>query len=564
MYRAAVEAFEAGRMGDAQGRFEQLLDTAPRSPVAPYAQLYLGRIIAQQDAGLGANKVVALADVAPKGPVRLAARLYGGIASMQAKRCITTKRLLESLMNHSDPRVVGRAAFGLAGCSTGLEALRLLGMSADNEPRYAEVALNQARTLLTALDVKTATQAMESFRTGRLGTLAAENLARLARDRNDPELLQKAMNGLDGTQGEPSTSVVAGATRLGVILPLSGRSRPLGLGLKANLEAYYQNTAASPVADQPTLLIRDGGSPDRAAAAINDLAEEGVFAATGVFVDQTSSMAVAEAVKSAGLPTVMLTRSDAPVTVDGPLWRALHTPILVARSAAGAAMMRGGKTALVLRKNDQYGQIRAHWFRQAWKAGGGQDAGEVVWSKAKPDWRAIAKQVQARQFDTLFIPIDVNTAVQLLRHLASIGVWSKTKQTRFKGERGIREVNIVGPAEWYHPRLTQMGGRYAEGVLVPTPFAVETARGHAFLQRSQGAGKKRSLNAFDALLVDVIGALQQAQSLSESQSLAPAEAIGQVRFSQGASAGMDFSQRDVLPSLFLLEVSKNGFRPVSR
>ncbi len=397
-----------------------------------------------------------------------------------------------------------------------------------------------------------------------MGNLASRNLARLARERNDPHLLQKAMQGMQGPGDATQASMVGGATRLGVILPLSGRSRPLGLGLKANLENYYLMAPEDRPADLPTLLIRDGGTPDRAAEAVNALADEGVFAVTGVFVDQTSSVAVAEAAKSTGLPTVMVTRSDTPVTADGPLWRALHTPILVARSAAGAAMMRGGKTALVLRRDDKYGQIRGHWFRQAWQAGGGQDAGEVVWSSASPNWSGIAKQVQGRQFDTLFIPVDVNSAVQLLRHLAATGVWSRTQRKRFKGERGVREVNIVGPAEWYHSRLTRMGGRYAEGVLVPTPYAAETARGHAFVQRATGADDKRPLSAFDALLVDVIESLRRAQAMAESQSLTPVDAIRQTQFSGGASSGMDFSQRDVLPSLFLMEVSKGAFRPVSR
>ena len=564
MYRSALEAFEAGRMGDAQGRFERLVETAPQSPIVPHAQLYLGRIIAQQDAGLGADKLVALAKSLPPGPLRLAADLYGGIASMQAKRCITAKRLLEPLMTNTDARVVGRAAFGLAGCSKGLDSLKLLGLAAEKEPRYSAVALEQARVALTRLDVKAAARAVDLFSKGPLATMAAENLARLARERNDPHLLQKAMDGLRGDTADTGTSMVGGKTRLGVILPLSGRSRPLGLGLKANLEAYYLMAPEDRPSEQPTLLIRDGGTPDRAADAVAGLAEEGAFAVTGVFVDPTSSVAVAEAAKSIGLPTIMVTRSDTPVTTEGPVWRALHTPLLVARSAAGAAMMRGGKTALVLRRNDRYGQIRGHWFREAWKAGGGADAGEVVWSSKTPDWSGIAKQVQGRDFDTLFIPVDVNSAVQLLRHLAAVGVWSQTKGTRFKGERGVRAVHIVGPAEWYHARLTRMGGRYAEGVLVPTPFAAETARGHAFVQRASKPAEKRQLTAFDALLVDVIESLRRAHSTAEAQSLSPADAIRQTRFSGGASSGMDFSQKDALPSLFLLEVHQGAFRPISR
>jgi hypothetical protein len=109
-----------------------------------------------------------------------------------------------------------------------------------------------------------------------------------------------------------------------------------------------------------------------------------------------------------------------------------------------------------------------------------------------------------------------------------------------------------------------MGGRYAEGVLVPTPFAAETARGHAFVQRATGTNDKRPLNAFDALLVDVIESLRRAQTTAETESLTPVDAIRQTRFAGGASSGMDFSQRDALPSLFLMEVSKGGFRPVSR
>jgi ABC-type branched-subunit amino acid transport system substrate-binding protein len=563
MYRAGVDAFEAGRLGDAEGRFERLLQSAPKSAVAPHARLYLGRIIARSDAGLGADQLVALASSVPEGELRLAAELYGGIASMRAKRCITARRLLEPLVQHEDPRVVGRAAFGMAGCSNGVDALRYWALLADNEPKYAETALTRARSVLATLDVKTAAQAVDTFRSGPLATMVAENLARLARERNDPHLLQKAMEGLRGLRADGASSMVGGATRLGVILPLSGRSRPLGLGLRGNLESYYLVAAEDRPAHQPTLLVRDGGTPELAAKAVVELSEQGVFATVGVF-DAKSSPAVAEAAESTGLPTVMLTLSDAPLTAEGPVWRAFHTPVLVARSAAGAAMGRGGRTAVVLRRDDNYGRVRGHWFRQAWLAGGGIDGGEEVWSSAAPDWNAIAKRLSARQFDTLFMPVDVNSAVQLLRHLASVGIWSRARTRNFKGERGVREVTIVGPAEWYHPRFARLGGRYAEGVIFPTPFAMETARGHAFVQKAGTTEKKRAPNAFDALLVDVIEALRRAHNRAESESLSPADAVRRTKFNGGASSGLDFAQRDALPSLFLLEVTGGTFRPVTR
>ena len=97
----------------------------------------------------------------------------------------------------------------------GDKSLGLWGICAQNEPKYAETALRQAEAVLRNLDTKLAVEAVDIFRSGPLVPLVRQNLARLARETNNPELLKKAMEGLEESRPDDGTAVVGGGARVG-------------------------------------------------------------------------------------------------------------------------------------------------------------------------------------------------------------------------------------------------------------------------------------------------------------------------------------------------------------
>lgn len=348
------------------------------------------------------------------------------------------------------------------------------------------------------------------------------------------------------------------STAIGLLLPLSGRSQPLGRALAETAHALDDD--AGQADGGPMLYMEDAGEPAKVEAAVARLVDEhAVFGLVGLFDQQTAPVA-AEAAAARNVPLLMLTLSDAATQVEGPVWRVLHTPLLVARTAAGAALARGGQRAAVLRPEGAYGETLAGWFVRVWQAGGGEVVGEVTWDATTVDWARVAKRAAALDADTIFVPSDPLSAAQLMSHLAAQGVFARGQQPRYQKEKGVREVVVVGSPEWYTPSLLRQAGRYLEGALIPVPFAVETARGARFAAQVERA--TRSPNAYDALLADSIRALGDAHRRHRDGGGDPVAAMGQVEVTEGATAGLRFDKRDAVPALFVLEVRNGAFVPL--
>lgn len=560
-YDEAVEAFDAERFGDAQGRFERLRSEAAGTGLTPYVTLYLGRLEAREDAGRGADALLTLAK-GQDGALKREATLYGGIAAVDAKRCIDARRALRPLVDDPQHATDGaRAALALARCEAHTKkldaALALLERAAELDPVQADAARSATIGVAEGLDLDGAAAAVAKYGAGPLGLPLHRRLATLARAAGDTTRLEAALEGLpsDDPTAQAAKAVLE-APRLGVVVPLTGRSKPLGESLDGLVSALYGAAEDAPEdrpAGTPSIEVLDGGTAILAAAAVKAMAAKGVFGAVGVF-DTETAKAAAETAAEVGLPLVMLTVSDAPLAVDGPVWRALHTPALVVQTGAGAALGKGGRVAAVARASDAYGEAHARMFAQVWQAGGGTVIGEITWNAAKPDFGAVAKQLAKAEFDTLFVPAEPVAAAQLMRHLAAAGIRARAAE----GERGVW---VVGTPAWYRPDLLRLGGRYVDGVLIPVPFAAETARGAPLAERVRST-LGREATAFDALLVDAIDALSRGWQRRLELSIEPTEALRGLPVAEdGATPGLRFDRREALPTLFVVEVDGGRFVP---
>ncbi|MCB9540349.1 MAG: penicillin-binding protein activator [Myxococcales bacterium] len=378
--------------------------------------------------------------------------------------------------------------------------------------------------------------------------------ARAARVAGDGDRLRRALEALPADDPEAERARAAlSPTRLGVLLPLSGRSAPIGKQLEAALDVLAgrrgEDHPEGPAG--PTLTVRDAGTAPAAVAALRAMKREDVTAAIGVF-DHTVAAEAAAAARAEGLPLIMLTLSDAAVEGDAGTWRALHTPKLVGRTAAALLVDRGATRAVVLRPEGAYGEAHGAWFRAAWRGAGRRALDEVTWAPGKADWGRLAKRVAGLSPDAIFLPAAPADVAQAVRHLAAAGVWVRGKTKRFAREKGVHEVWLVGTPEWYDPRLAEAGARYLEGALVPVPWAAELRQGAPLAQQVQAAAGRRA-TAFDAVLADALHAATVAHRAGR-----PLEAV---RYDEGATAGLDFGQRDALTALFVVEVGGGGFRP---
>lgn len=545
-FEEAVRAFDAGQYNSARQRFEFLLKGAKNDDLRPYATYYLARIEAKRRPATGAEALLALSNTGAPIELRQAAALHGSVAAARAGQCNRVRADAHRLVKRFEGPDRADAEMGLAECAGGATALARYRMAAEADPTRALEARAKAEALIakTAQPDRAMVNAWPELFEGRMitGGTAVD-------PRDNPDL-------------PPPSPISAGRARVGVLVPLSGELRALGERLALGVEGSGR-AEDDPSGPGPQVIVKDGAAADDLESAFDAFADEGVFAVVGLF-DRAVATRAAQAAATRRLPLVMLTSSDAAVSVEGPIWRALQTPGLVGRTAAGAGLMRGGRRAAVIRPNNAYGRTLSRWFTESWKAGGGAIAGQLTWNPRKPNWSRLAKRARRLKFDTLFLPCDGRTGAQLLSHLAAEGTWVRGARSRFKkAPKDAREVWVIGTPEWYGPNLLQQARRYAEGLMVPVPFAVETARGAAFaerLQRRTGSAP----TAFDALIADSIKAFEQAHALALKENLDAASALRRVRWESGHTAGLDFnkSDRDAVQALFLLVVAEGRFTPM--
>ena len=134
---------------------------------------------------------------------------------------------------------------------------------------------------------------------------------------------------------------------------------------------------------------------------------------------------------------------------------------------------------------------------------------DVKWSAKAPDYAAIAESISQTQCDTLFLPIKPNEAAQLLRHLASLGIWARGLRPRFAEDEEMREITMMAPPEWYDLQPGAILSHYGNHILIPVMYASENQDGQIFAQRiEEQTGQKPSTNL--AVLLDAIRALERA------------------------------------------------------
>jgi ABC-type branched-subunit amino acid transport system substrate-binding protein len=338
-----------------------------------------------------------------------------------------------------------------------------------------------------------------------------------------------------------------------VLLPLSGRSARLGADLAAGLAA----ARGAPETPGPDIVVRDAPDGATAASELRTVANRGSVAGVIGLVDRAGAEAVVPAALETGVATVLLTPSDAAVAQPGRVWRALHTPALVVRTAAGAAIARGGREALIVRPRSPAGESYAALFRSVWSAGGGFVSGEDIdYDAAKPDWKDVSRRIADRPGDTIFFPDGAVNAAQGLATMASNGLWARSGAPRFEKSK-VREFLVLGTPDWYVPEVMRQSGRYFEGALFPVAFALESVAGARLATRFAAAGHAPP-TVIDGLLWDAVLAVDKAARRAEAEGTTTTAALPR-ETSAEATVGLRFDAPDAVQSLFVLTVKDGRF-----
>jgi ABC-type branched-subunit amino acid transport system substrate-binding protein len=233
------------------------------------------------------------------------------------------------------------------------------------------------------------------------------------------------------------TEIGAGQVRVGLILPLSGQG---GAGVGQSLKNAAEMALSDFKNPNIQLLVKDdGGTPQGAQAGAQAALNEGAEIVLGPLFAQ-SVRAVAQVTKPRNIPVIAFS-TDSSVASPG-VYLLSFLPESDVRRIVEYAASRGRRSFAALVPESAYGAVVQAAFQQDVPRHGGR---VVVLEKYPLDPSKIAEPVHAvaqaaPQVDSLFIPDNADSVVQLVQALAADRV-------------NLKRLQLLGTGVWDDPHI---------------------------------------------------------------------------------------------------------------
>ena len=197
----------------------------------------MSRLLAKKDLAKGSIRLEAAAQALRGDPLHADATLYAGITAVDARRCLSAKDLLQPLLVKKDAAQYIPALLAYVRCVPPNQALERLAQVPSSSPSFAAVktAVQKAAGSIAKMDDMMS--ALEGSESGGLQDIIAEALL----GRFGTEMTREQLNQLQGKLSEASPvqarlKALMATVRVGVILPLTGRSALVGKTIQKKLE----------------------------------------------------------------------------------------------------------------------------------------------------------------------------------------------------------------------------------------------------------------------------------------------------------------------------------------
>ncbi|HEX5657248.1 MAG TPA: ABC transporter substrate-binding protein, partial [Polyangiales bacterium] len=455
-FRDARSARDAGRGKEATRRFRAFLSTWPSDPLVPFAKLELGRL--ELDAGRPREARKWFQDVAQTQEPALAerGRMYAAITAARLGEHREALAVLRPLVGRTvDPEETALLLATVAGAqeATGdeLAALETRDMelgTTDLEGAQRARAEERVRALVKGLDpTLELPRAYELLpHDGYAWPVVARQLLRVSFERGERERVSeiaRALTKQGGPLDEELAALVLRAERsdsadplvVGAILPLSGRGREVG---EAALHGLLLS-ASEP--GKPRVVYRDdGGDPQRALAALEDLVSLNRAVAIIGPLGAAPAQAVVERAADIGVPVITLS-ADASLTERSPVaFRMLAEPREEADALVRAAQKRGAKKFVLLHPDNGFGQAMQSAFSGALAKRNARLVTSVAYPATSASFVKEAEQLEKLDFDTLVLLDGASKIALLAPTLAAKGLWSVAPGTQPPEGRSVLYV----------------------------------------------------------------------------------------------------------------------------
>ena len=551
-YHEAKARLDIGDARDAESRFAEFLRKHPGDPLAPSARIGQARAELLLNQPKKAKELLEPAARPEDDPTAARARYLLGLTLHRTGEWARSRELLRPFAANIAPgddatelhAVLADDAVHLDDAKDALSEYSAFFAGA----RPAEKMYLRDRT--SELVAKLAPpEALRLWNALPHDTLAAAYLGkRVAADRRAAGDERTASEILDESRGareragleEPPARVTRkeGSRAIAMLLPLSGRQRALGERalrgalLAADLMAPGNLPGGVPV----ELKVRDTGSdPARAAAAVDELAKDGVVAVVGS-PDRVEAQSAVPRAEQLGLPFLELAPDDA--RRGETTFKLVRQSDARARAMARLAVNRGARSVAVLAPDSAYGRSMAAAFVDEARKLNARIGADVRYPETATTFIDPVKRIQAGAPEALFIPAPATQLSLIAPQLASSGV------TRLPGVKPAGKLaQLYATADGLNERFLQSTAKYLEGAILAPVFYPDAgdARAAAFVERyRQAYGEEPS--SLDALAFDAVRAARIALEHADGSTAALANSLshlgesgltGEIAFSAG-------------------------------
>jgi ABC-type branched-subunit amino acid transport system substrate-binding protein len=495
--REARDLDDRGDLDAAAERYRSFVAAHPSDPLAPVARLGLGKILLKKGDARQAKQLFDQVATHTDAALAEQGRFYGAIAS---HRLGDDQHAVEALRP-----MIGRP---VDPADTSL-LLRTLAEALEKLGRHADA--------ITALDSLLAEAVPEADR-----HWAEQEIAALVRDKASPEEIEQLYRDLPRS-GAAFRDVLKRAVRdadakgdrerahelldemreqdipldaelnaiavraerpadanpqvVGAVLSLSGRGRRVGeLALRGLMLAAGLPLQGPPAANAPQLVFRDdGGDPQRAADAVNELVT--VHRAIAIIgpMDVRAGEAAAARAQELGVPIVLLSPGQRPQDAGSMIYHFFPTPDDELRALLARLVAIGRVHVAALLPQTPYGDLMETTLR----ARAAQSSVEVIevrrYAPGTTSFVEHAAALAKLPLDALLLADGPREVALIAPALAASGLWCAPSGGSVP--TGGRAISIVAPSVAFDRDLERSVGRYLQGAIFSVPFDPASASG---------------------------------------------------------------------------------------
>lgn len=482
-FEQAAAAEKKGDWQHAASLYNGFIQKYPHDRLLPLARLGRGRSLLRSGHPHQADKEFRSLHSHPHPGVRERSELYHGIALAalgQHNEAISV--VLPYLGRASDSEdelwlqaSLLKAAQASMDVVLGLRALDALSEQA-REPIKSEAA-KSLRARVERADAEHLLKAYQAFdRNSTVWSLVAPRLLKQTFERGEIMQARNIANDIDDQDialDEQTRRIMerlqqmeeVDPTKVGVLLPLSGRASLIGQGALRALQlaiAQEEQTMAK------RLVIRDtAGDATRAQEAFEDLVwKERVIAVIGP-ITAAEVEAIADQAKQSDVPVITLSGAARSTQAGPTLFRLMPSPYGEVSALVRFAVSRGARRFGILFPEGKYGLAMRATFAQVVNEHQGSLAFEQSYPPRSTNFKQAAQALAASGAQAVFLP-DTSQAIALIAPtMAAVRLWSVQGGEKPPQGRGI---HVLVPHAGFDKQLASLVGRYLQGATFSVPF----------------------------------------------------------------------------------------------